>query len=261
MNRISTLAPLALALLLSGCQRENQEELQTYESLKDKPAAETAQDQTSQPKKVEPAQPNVVNPLAQNTPIGEREPVVAMRPDLKDSQVTVRPPVVAMRPEAANAQASVQDNKTYEMKLLVPNKKFETVGPEQAVRVSYDDVDLLKVLNMEPVPLDAREHFPAWLKSLDGKRIRIRGFMYPPEIETGLRGFVLARDNEICCFGRDPKIYDLIKVHMRDGVTTNYIPNRPFDVVGVFRIDPYIYKEKYLDMYHLTDAVVIQGRR
>ena len=45
--------------------------------------------------------------------------------------------------------------------------------------MSYDDIDLLKVLNMDPVPANAATKMPAWLKGLDGRRIRIRGFMYP----------------------------------------------------------------------------------
>ena len=91
-----------------------------------------------------------------------------------------------------------------EIKLLVKEKKFKAEGPDGALRVSYDDLDLLKILNMEPVPVDAADHFPTWLKDLDGKRIRIRGFMYPPFQETEIPFFVLARDNQICCFGRNP---------------------------------------------------------
>jgi hypothetical protein len=99
---------------------------------------------------------------------------------------------------------------------------------------------------------------PSWLQSLDGKRIRIRGYMYPSFEEKGLRGFILARDNEICCFGRDPKPYDLIIVRLRDGVTTNYIQGRPFDVVGVFHIDAAAESDgKVYEIYQMDDAIVI----
>ena len=118
------------------------------------------------------------------------------------------------------------------VQLLIPDRKFKTEGPEGAWRVSYDDIDLLKILNMDPVPPNADTMMPAWLKGLEGKRIRIRGFMYPPFQQTGIHAFGLARDNQICCFGRNPKIYDLFDVLLRDGVTTDYLPNRPFDVVG-----------------------------
>ncbi len=136
------------------------------------------------------------------------------------------------------------------------SRSFKVEGPDQAIRVSFDDVDLLKVLNLDPVPADAPERLPKWLKALDGKRIRVRGFMFPPFQDTDIRGFVLARDNQICCFGRTPKEYDLIDTFMRKGVTTHYIQGRPFDVVGVFHIKSDI--EKYTAMYELEDAVVIE---
>ncbi|GDY09856.1 hypothetical protein LBMAG52_33420 [Planctomycetia bacterium] len=135
-------------------------------------------------------------------------------------------------------------------------RTFKVEGPESAIRVSFDDVDLLKVMNLDPVPADAPERLPKWLKALDGKRIRVRGFMYPPFQDTDIRGFVLARDNQICCFGRTPKEYDLVDIFLRKGATTHYIQNRPFDVVGVFHIKSEI--EKYTAMYELEDAVVIE---
>ena len=135
-------------------------------------------------------------------------------------------------------------------------RKFNVEGPENSIRVSFDDVDLLKVMNLDPVPADAPERLPKWMKALDGKRIRVRGFMFPPFQDTGIRGFVLARDNQICCFGRTAKEYDLVDTFLRKGVTTDYIQNRPFDVVGIFRIKSEI--EKFTAMYELEDAIVIE---
>src|SRR5690606_17315611 len=99
----------------------------------------------------------------------------------------------------------------------IPEREFRVEGPENALRVSYDDLDLLKVLNMDPVVPEAPELLPDWLKELDGKRIRIRGFMYPTFQDTGLRSFLLARDTQICCFGREPKLYDVFSIRMREG--------------------------------------------
>ena len=141
-----------------------------------------------------------------------------------------------------------------EVKLLIPEKTFRTEGPQDALRVSFDDIDLLKVLNMEPVVETAPQLFPEWLKQLDGKRIRLRGFMYPAFRDTDLKGFVLARDNQICCFGRSPKIYDLVTVLMRKGKMTDYIQGRPFDVVGVVHIEE---SEIAGEMFWMNDAVVI----
>lgn len=140
--------------------------------------------------------------------------------------------------------------------LLIPDKKFkaEGKGAAKALRVSFDDFDLLKVLNMDPVTEDAPSRMPKWLKKLDGKRIRVRGFMMPAYQEEGIRGFTLARDNELCCFGRNPQVYDLVDVFMQKGESTHYIQNRPFDVTGVFHIGDSIIPGQ---LYSLDDAVVI----
>ena len=143
------------------------------------------------------------------------------------------------------------------IELLIPELRLRKERGTEAVRVTYDDVDLLKVLNMEPVPVDAVEFFPEWLKSLDGKLIRIRGFMYPTFEATGLTSFTLARDNGICCFVRQPKIYDIIGVTLAAGVSTDYIEGRPFDVEGIFRIVPQSDEKDLSRLYSIDNAKVL----
>jgi hypothetical protein len=150
-----------------------------------------------------------------------------------------------------------------EVKLLVPEKTFRAAGPEGALRVTYDDLDLLKVLNMEPVTVDAPDHFPQWLTDLEGKRIRLRGYMRPDLVAEGLTGFILARDTQACCFGPNTKPYDIIPTMLREGVTTEYIELRPFDVVGVFHIEvnetrSRTGERKVEFLYNIDDAVIIQ---
>ncbi len=171
-------------------------------------------------------------------------PASASDPNVANSPVTSDKPADSSNSNGANG-ASEDETRT-----------FKVEGPEDAIRVSFDDFDLLKVMNLDPVPADAPHKLPKWLKALDGKRIRVRGFMYPPFQDTGIRGFVLARDNQICCFGRTPKEYDLVDTFLRKGVTTDYIQSRPFDVVGIFRIKSEI--EKFTAMYELEDAIVIE---
>ncbi|HXY34755.1 MAG TPA: hypothetical protein VEI07_11045 [Planctomycetaceae bacterium] len=161
----------------------------------------------------------------------------------------------ASAPAAAKGPQTAASSAPRKVQLLVPNKTFRSEG--EALRVSYDDIDLLKVLNMDPVPADAANYMPAWLKALDGRRIRIRGFMYPTFQQTGVHAFGLARDNQICCFGRNPKIYDVFDVVLHEGSTTNYIPNRPFDVVGVFHIRPEAEDGKLYRLYEMDDAAVM----
>ncbi len=147
-----------------------------------------------------------------------------------------------------------------EPKLLIPEKTFRQEGEQGAIRVSFDDIDLLKVLNMEPVPENAVEMFPDWLSGLDGKRVRIRGFMFPTMSQKGITYFQFVRDNEICCFGRTPKIYDRISTVLKKGESTDYIQGRPFDVIGTLRIDPIYVDGEWLQLYLLEDAQVIDDK-
>lgn len=103
-------------------------------------------------------------------------------------QVEWEEPVKAVKPEDLPPEDIVR-----EVKILIPEKTFRKEGKEGLLRVSYDDIDLLKVLNMEPVTADAPDKMPSWLKELDGKRIRIRGFMYPHELMEGIEVFAARR--------------------------------------------------------------------
>ena len=159
-------------------------------------------------------------------------------------------------PVAPPAVESDEPAEPRELELLVPDKTFPPLATG-GVRVSFDDLDLLKVLNAEPVPADVVSHLPDWLADLDGERIRLRGFMYPTYADPVER-FVLARDNQICCFGRSPKPYDLVTVVLAEGAESSYIQNRPFDVAGTFRLDPVHDGDGWLRLYRIDDARVIE---
>lgn len=162
----------------------------------------------------------------------------------------------ATQPVQNTSDAAQKKQKVREVKVLIPNKSFNKEG--DALRVTYDDIDLLKVLNMEPVTAKAPELMPDWLKNLDGKKIRIRGFMKPPYRTRGNPGFWMGRDNAVCCFGREPKLYDLFPVVLKKGTTTHYIANRPFDVVGTFQIKPWILDDgRIVRIYRIINAKVI----
>lgn len=109
---------------------------------------------------------------------------------------------LADSPEIDNAATQVKKN---EIELLIPEKLFRRERGTDAVRISYDDIDLLKVLNMEPVPPNAVDYFPEWLSSLNGKQIRIRGFMYPKFINEGIEDFTLCVTTAFAASSECPK--------------------------------------------------------
>jgi hypothetical protein len=155
-------------------------------------------------------------------------------------------------------QGGVKPDAPREIKLLIKDKKFPTIKDSDAVRVSYDDLDLEKILNIIRPPTNIADHFPDWLKQLDGKKIRMRGFMWPPFKAEGLTSFVFTRDTGECCFGPDPYIFLRAKVKLADGEKTDFIQLTPFDVEGTFRIAPLADDDNKLwQLYLIDDAKVL----
>lgn len=146
--------------------------------------------------------------------------------------------------------------------VLVPSREFKREGPAKAARVSFDDIDIEKVLNTKKLSLDIPEKMPAWLRKLDGQRIRLRGYMHPQSAfqESGIKRFVLCRDTSVCCFGPNPTVYYLVETTLKSGTTTNYIENKAFDVEGIFRIEPEVLEgtTEVDRFYYLDDAQVVK---
>lgn len=146
--------------------------------------------------------------------------------------------------------------------VLIPKNEFKKEGPNKSLRVSFDDIDIEKVLNTKKLSLDLPKQMPEWLSKLDGQRIRLRGYMHPQSAfqVDGLKRFVLCRDTSACCFGPNPTIYYLVETTMKSGTSTSYIENKALDVEGVFRIKPEVLEgtDEVERFYYLDDAQVIK---
>jgi hypothetical protein len=75
------------------------------------------------------------------------------------------------------------------------------------------------------------------IENYAGQRVRIAGYILPTSVFTasGIKRFILVRDNQECCFGPGAAIYDCIDVHMVEGASADYTI-RPVKVEGVFDI-------------------------
>ena len=73
------------------------------------------------------------------------------------------------------------------------------------------------------------------VEALDGKPIFLKGYMYRDKRrQEGLRNFILVKDNQQCCFGRQPNESDMIEIRMK-GDTTVDLELGLTAVAGVFR--------------------------
>ena len=141
----------------------------------------------------------------------------------------------------------------------VSEKTFEVEGPEEALRISFDDLKLRQLLGHAEVPLDVEDRLPAWLKNLNGKTVRITGWMFQPPTDTKLPSFLLVKEGMWMSFGRSIDIDEKIGVRMRQGVTTDYIQNRPFDVVGQLTVKTHVTDGKRAFLFVMEDAILPQG--
>ena len=112
------------------------------------------------------------------------------------------------------------------------------VAARKRGEITFDDLkfDIEKDGDFKP------EMITKELKELDKKTLTLRGFILPTSVfqQSGIKQFVLVRDNQECCFGPGAAIYDCVWVEMAPGKTANFA-TRVVTVKGKFEIDT----EKY----------------
>jgi hypothetical protein len=89
------------------------------------------------------------------------------------------------------------------------------------------------------------------IEKLEGARIRIRGYMLPSFQQSGIKQFVLVRDNMECCFGPGAALFDCVIVEMTGEATCEFSV-RPIAVEGTFTIREFRGPDDmHLAIYHL----------
>jgi hypothetical protein len=100
--------------------------------------------------------------------------------------------------------------------------------PEGYERISFLQLQPDKSLRSLPVSPRALE--------LNGKRIFVKGYVYPDDRGSELKQFVLIPDLGTCCFGGQPKLTDMIEVTLEDPLRTDYSLAR-HRLGGVLKVD------------------------
>lgn len=99
------------------------------------------------------------------------------------------------------------------------------------VNITFDDIKFA-MRKGEPF---RRAMLTKRIEALDGRLVRVRGYILPSFQQRGITQFVLVRDNMECCFGPGAALYDCILVEMEPGKSISYTV-RPVAVTGVFSI-------------------------
>ena len=74
---------------------------------------------------------------------------------------------------------------------------------------------------------------PSALRTLDGQRLRLNGYVVPLEMEgQRIQSFLLVRDQMLCCFGKMPALHEWVFVEFPRGAGLELQSDRPVEVSG-----------------------------
>jgi len=113
--------------------------------------------------------------------------------------------------------------------------------------ISFDDIkfDIAKDAPFK------RDLLPKKIEALEGQLVRLRGYMLPSFQQSGIKKFVLVRDNMECCFGPGAAIYDCVIIEMQGSASASFSV-RPMAVEGVFSVSEFKGPDgNHLAIYHI----------
>lgn len=92
---------------------------------------------------------------------------------------------------------------------------FAVVGFDTLSTFKYDVPEDSGSKTNAPAASDPDNQIPANVKSFNGRRVALKGFMLPLKVEGGLvTELLLMRDQSMCCYGSVPKINEWVAVKM-----------------------------------------------
>ncbi len=156
----------------------------------------------------------------------------------KQAAVSTAPPANTTSPARASAPAAEnaarQPGAQGESAEAGSETENTPAKSDDVVAISFDDL----ICSIQP---DIQ--FRPWMltpraKELDGRRIRVSGYMLPDLKQKGIKEFVFLRNTE-CKFGPGGQADHLIRVTMRDGATADYRGNKSLEITGRLKINPF----------------------
>lgn len=97
------------------------------------------------------------------------------------------------------------------------------------------------------------------IEALVGKKIFLKGFMYPTNQLEGIESFLLVKDSKACCFGGEPALTDMIGVVMQEGKTVDYSQSR-VSVAGEFELNTSFTGGKNEPLYLMKGQLVSKSK-
>lgn len=133
------------------------------------------------------------------------------------------------------------------------NQASDTAAPR---RISFSDIDIQSLVSNEADACEVLSALPKLVVELDGKRVVFRGYMKPQIKFKGLSQFVMTDKSWMSTFGPRTPVCRIVPVTLMSGTTTDYIEQKPFDVIGRFRIEVIEEDGIVFVLYWIDDAQI-----
>lgn len=125
--------------------------------------------------------------------------------------------------------------------------------------LTFDDLASYRYEYPEDGKNPKKDQIPAKILKLDGKRIAIKGFMIPLRNDgEDVVEFVLARNQNACCFGIVPAMNEWIHVTMDPDEVAPYAIDVPITVFGELDVGETYENELLMSIYRLASDRVVE---
>lgn len=108
---------------------------------------------------------------------------------------------------------------------------YATEVPEGFERIGFSQ--------LQPDDPDGAVYPPQDAFGLDGKKVFIKGYMYPDSQTHNISRFVLIPDLGTCCFGGQPKLTNMVEVTLDDPLRLSFGRTKR-KLAGTFRVNPHL---------------------
>ncbi len=126
---------------------------------------------------------------------------------------------------------------------------YRTEVPEGYQRISFSkDISSKEIITEDGVMKPHPE-----VAELEGKKVFLKGYIYQTGNLHNIGAFLLVRDNQDCCFGGKPKLWDRLGVVMQDGKTIDYRAGK-VAISGTFRLNPKFKGEDELEPIYIVEG-------
>ncbi len=170
-----------------------------------------------------------------------------------NKSATPTPPVVEIRGEAIQPLASKTNAPVTNAVLpkatnavAKPDEKigaYVVVGFDRLASFNYDVPDAPATNAAQQATLKAQ--IPEPVKTLDRRKVAVKGYMLPLKVEGGLiTELLIMRDQSMCCYGTVPKINEWVSVKMI-GKGVKPVMDEPITIFGTLKVGE-IFENGYL---------------